>query len=320
MSFKKIEIDEIRKLININNNKHFDYKLDVLYRDYQNLYFDTQFKNKSVVFKNENRIFIPLTTDPKSKLYSYYGDSIEFISDKPIQKDDYDKIKNYFNDVKGNNVFKFKIKDEKSIIENKIKNIDRVIQEIYIDLSKSIDEIKKEFSSNVRNEIKKDYYGVSFEIVDYDNYNKDEIFNMMDLHIKISGRQTRSEKTWIQNEKMLLCKQGFLIKVIHNNKVVSFSFFYHNDTTCIYLSSVGDRDLYGKIRNMHLKSMWLAINYVKNKCKFFYVGHLTLFSKKKLTEKQINIEKFKSKLRGINSNFVTLSALPEYNYYKDFIG
>ena len=51
------------------------------------------------------------------------------------------------------------------------------------------------------------------------NYEKDLIFEMMEHHIKISKRQTRSKESWKKNEEMILNDKGFLVKVTYKNKL-----------------------------------------------------------------------------------------------------
>ena len=194
-----------------------------------------------------------------------------------------------------------------------------MIKEIYIDLSLSLENIKSNFSSNLRNEIKKEYSNTTFEIIDYKNYKKDMIYEMMELHKLVAGRQTRSKDSWQQNEKMILKNRGFLTRVTVDQKVISYSFFYHNEYTCMYLSSVGLREYYKIVRNVHHKSLALAINQAKINCKYFFVGHVTLFDKIPISDKEKNIEKFKAKFKGINKNFVIINKLPEYELYSKLI-
>ena len=123
---------------------------------------------------------------------------------------------------------------------------------------------------------------------------------MRDLHIMVSGKETRSKDSWYQNEKMILDGNGFLIKTIYKNKTISYSFFYINKTTCTYFSSCTLRDYFKIIRNINHKSLWLAINYAKGKCDNFFIGSLTKYSKNKVDEKELQIEKFKKKF---NKNY-----------------
>ena len=108
---------------------------------------------------------------------------------------------------------------KKKIINNNSPLIEKIIYEIYIDLSENIETIKSRFSSNLRNEINRNYENTKYEIVDKNNYEMNEIFKMMKFHIKISGRQTRSDETWKINEDMLLNDQGFLTRIKYNNDV-----------------------------------------------------------------------------------------------------
>jgi len=166
MSFKKIEINQLLKVKHVCEKKQFSYLLDAFQRKYKELYNDTDFLNRSVFLDNDNQIYIPKTLNKKTKKYSFYGHPIEIFSKNFISKIDYLKIQNYFQKIKSEKLFKFQIKLEQNLINKKIEKIEKVINEIYIDLSKSIDEIKNNFSSTLRNEIKKDYENTKFEIID----------------------------------------------------------------------------------------------------------------------------------------------------------
>ena len=137
----------------------------------------------------------------------------------------YIKIKKYFDKLKSNKLFKFQIKNEQDLLKEKSQIVEQIINEIYIDLSKNIDEIKRNFSSNLRNEINRNYSDTNFQIIDKKNYKKNEILEMMNLHKRIAGKVTRSEQSWKQNEKMIENDKGFLIKVTYKEKLVSYSFF-----------------------------------------------------------------------------------------------
>ena len=319
MKLKEIETEELIKIKQISKKKHFSHMLDPLYIKFNELYHETSFINKSVFLNNDNPIYIPNTINKKTKKYSFYNKPIEIFSENEISKIDYLEIKNYFDKIKSEKLFKFEIKHEQNLIDSRLDQVEQIFNEIYIDLSQSIEQIKNNFSSNTRNEIKKNYDGAKFEIINKENYKENEIFQMMNFHIKISGKQTRSEQSWKQNEKMILSDRGFLIKVTYKDKLVSLSFFYHNNFICRYYSSVADRDYFKQIRNMHHKSIWLAIDHVKEKCKFFFIGPLTIFNKKNISDKEKNIENFKSKFKGINSRFLVLNSFPEYDFYKKFI-
>ena len=189
MTPKEINIEELIKIKQISENKYLSHLADPLFMKYQEFYHETDFINKSIFLNSDNQIFIPITID-KNKKYSFYGNPIKIISENYISKIDYLEIQSYFE----------KIKNENDLIDNKSDQVERIFYEINIDLLESIEQIKSNFSSNTRNEIKKSYEDTNYQIIDKKNYKKDQIFEMMYFHIKISGKKTRSEQSWKQNE------------------------------------------------------------------------------------------------------------------------
>ena len=315
MNLKKIKLEELQYDENISKKIHFCYKTDLLHRDYQNLYYKTNFVNKSFEINTINKVIVPMTLNESKNNYSFFGDPVEIFFSNRISKSMYEELISIFKEINSEIKFKIEIKDEK-LLNEKDDYIEKIVNEIYIDLSLKKDQIKSNFSSNHRNEISKNYLNSTFEIIDYKNYKKDTIFEMMELHKHVSGRQTRSIESWKQNEKMILEKKGFITKVKLDNKVISFSFFYHNNFTCIYSSSVGLREYYKVVRNMHHKSLWLAINYAKKYCNYFYIGPITIYSKENISEKEKNLQKFKNKFKGINKKFIIINKLPNYETLK----
>ena len=134
---KKIEFNEIVKEKKIYKQKHFIYKLDNYIRKYQELFHKTEFINESLSIDN-NKIIIPLTKNKKSNDYSLYGDPIEIFFDEIISFKNYEIIDKYFKKLKEKKIFKFKINNEKKIINNNSPLIEKIIYEIYIDLSENI--------------------------------------------------------------------------------------------------------------------------------------------------------------------------------------
>ena len=318
MSFNEIKIEEFIKIKKIYEDSYFSFFCDPLNLKYQEFYHKTKFINKSMTLSKDSQIFIPITVDQYNK-YSFFGKPIKIVFESDIKELDYLKIQNFFKKVKSEKLFIFEIKDEQNLIESKSNLIDKIFYDINIDLSEGLEKIKKNFTSNTRNEIKKNYPYTSYEIIDRNNYKKDDIFEMMNLHIKISGKKTRSEETWRLNEKMIMSGKGFLIKVNYRNETVSYSFFSYNDFICSYFSSVADRKYYNYIKNMHHKSLWTAIIFAANKSKVFNVGKVTMFNKNYMSDKEKNIEKFKKKFKGVNTKFVILNNFPDYTFFKKFI-
>ena len=153
---------------------------------------------------------------------------------------------------------------------------------------------------------------MNYEIIDKINYKKNEILNMRKMHIQVSGRETRSKESWIQNEKMILDGNGFIVKAVYKNKPISYSFFFYNNRTCRYFSSCTLREYFKIIKNITHKSLWYAILYAKKNSNYFYVGSSTVFSKKPLSEKELNIEKFKKQFSSKSEEYYIFNDVPNF--------
>jgi len=308
---KNVSIKDIRSSFAFSN-KNISYRLEDLYVDYAREYHNNLiFEDLSFSINLKNNLIIcPVTLDTNKingiKSLSYYGDYIDILSNLKPEKEELKIIYDYFESIakKHNTKYlKIKIKENNIFNQDLIKNLnpDSVIQEVNIDLNLTIDEILANASLKFRNIIKKNYAELTYDIINKDNYNNGEIFKMQKLHLDVSGFQSRSDLTWLINEKMILNGNGFIIRVKNKEKVISYNFFIYNKTTCSYHSSCTLRDFFLKFRNISYKTLFIAVKYLKNiNCNNFLVGYKTLFSKKELTIKEKNIEFFKSRLIKTN--------------------
>ena len=67
MNLKKIKLEELQYDENISKKIHFCYKTDLLHRDYQNLYYKTNFVNKSFEINTINKVIVPMTLNESKK-------------------------------------------------------------------------------------------------------------------------------------------------------------------------------------------------------------------------------------------------------------
>jgi hypothetical protein len=304
---KKVSIKDIRSSFAFNN-KNISHRLEDLYVDYAREYHNNLiFEDLSFSINLKNNLIIcPVTLDTNKtngiKSLSYYGDYIDILSNLKPDKEELKIIYDYLNCIlEKHNIkyLKIKIKENNIFNQDLIKNHnpDSVIQELNINLRLTIEEILANATFEFRNIIKKNYSELTYDIINKDNYNNSEIFKMQKLHLDVSEFQSRSDLTWVINEKMILNDNGFIIRVKNKEKVISYNFFIYNKTTCSYHSSCTLREFFFKFRNISYKTLFIAIKYLKKiNCNNFLVGYKTLFSKKELTIKEKNIEFFKSRL------------------------
>ena len=137
---------------------------------------------------------------------------------------------------------------------------------------------------------------------------------MMNMHRMVSQKITRSKETWLLNGKMIKNNNGFIIKVIYKKKTISFSLFFFNNEEAIYFSSCTDRYYFKDFINITHKSIYHSINYLKNNgCKKLTLGECkTIYSSEDITQKEKNIQKFKSSFGGdIYINFYLKKLDPD---------
>ncbi len=179
------------------------------------------------------------------------------------------------------------------------KNIKKISIQKFIELDKNIEDIIRKFSKGHKHLINKVSKELNYQIINFKNY-KDEIQDMMRLHQEVSGKVTRSKKTWEINEKMILDKKGFIISVKFGVEVISYSFFYFNNNFSEYFSSCTKRNYFNVFKNVTHNSILLAIKYLKSmKLKYFTLGETKiLYDKNLVSKKEINICTFKNSFGG----------------------
>jgi hypothetical protein len=92
------------------------------------------------------------------------------------------------------------------------------------------------------------------------------------LHIRESGKVTRSEASWRRQLEIVNANEGFLVTGSYNGELVVVGMFMFNNLNCYYFNSAAKRDLF-KNPLFHAV-MWTAILHAKKiGCRWFEVGH-----------------------------------------------
>ena len=303
----QISKEEIR-LTFLQNDKNISWRLQDLYIDYLKAYFNnSRFEDLSFKINfSDNLVIFPITLEIRNeneKFLNYYGDYIDFFYKKIPKAEEQEVIYNYFDYL----INKYQVKN----LKIKIKQIDykfnreplytteldSVLKQININLNLSLEEILNNFTSGLRNVLKKDYPVLHYEVRDKNNYTEGDMSRMQKLHLEVSGYKTRSDLTWLINERMILDNLGFLVRVKAYDKIISYNFFIHDKITCSHHSSCTYREFFKEYRNITYKSLFLAMKYLKNanKCNNFFIGYKTIFSTKQLSQKEKDIEFFKER-------------------------
>ena len=309
-------------------NKFYSNHLNPNSIDFKREYYkDSKFSNYSIEIKNSKyQYFIPITIESKKnkKYLNFFGNPVTMLLNKELNDQNYIDILDYLKKLDKDHKFEkinLKIEIEKNHFQEikKKKYFENFSNEIFVNLHNSENEIYENFQSNLRGLLKKEYSGISLEIIDKDNYTKQDMIEFRNLHIKVSGRLTRSIETWDIQERKINNNEAFIVKVLRNNETISLSYFTVSNKNVYYDVSVGLRELYRHYKNIHHKSLLEAIKYAKSKnCKSFFIGSFLEESKKKIDTKEKNIQMFKKRfvkpsfyytLIGVNSIPETLEFL-----------
>ena len=288
-----------------------------MYLSYQKKYNENKIYSDILLNLDKNNLLnltLEKTKNSNLKSLNFYGNPI-FLknSNENIKLKVFEELKKILTLHEINEIIykkKLSLNEVEKISKKKFSN--EIVVENYIDLNKSLDEIRKNFSKGHKHILNKDYKDLIYEVFDYKNYTKNQIEEMRELHKKVSGKVTRSLESWKVNEDMILNKKGFLVKVKENDKLISYSFIFKNFEEAIYFSSCTLRDKFITYKNITHKSIWKCISYLKDSnCKKFHLGiSKTLYSKKNIDQKRKNIERFKSSFGGEKTIFAIFDQLP----------
>tara|TARA_B100001057_G_scaffold451922_1_gene495415 strand:- start:371 stop:1354 length:984 start_codon:yes stop_codon:yes gene_type:complete len=310
MIFRNTNFLFIREEIE-NNFKRSHLMLEPIFVDYLKKYNSgSLFTDISFLIKNNKSIlYCPLTIEnkDKKKILNFFGESF-FIICKNKTKEIIELFYNEINDI----LLKEKIGEINFLFQKKIENFnlqneinlsffEKISNRKYIDLTLDLNSIEKNFSKGHKSAIKKRYEDLEYKVIDNSNYNND-ILDMMKMHQTVSKKITRSRDTWLLNGEMIKNKNGLLIKVFYKKKNISSSLFFFNKDEALYFSSCTDRNYFKDFINITHMSIYNSIKYLKNfGCKKLTLGDCkTHYSQKTISEKEKNIEKFKSSFGGNN--------------------
>jgi hypothetical protein len=110
------------------------------------------------------------------------------------------------------------------------------------------------------------------------------VYNLKELHHKVAGRKTRSDKTWDIQQEMINAGEAFVVELYKDGTLLSAALFYINKWCCYYAVAASLECV-----NSH-PVIWAAIEY----CKEEGLNRFELGEKLEGTEKEKNISKFKS--------------------------
>lgn len=327
---KKVDFEKLQNSSFIEN-KFYSHYLNQNSIDFRKEYYkDSKFLNYSVEIKNSKyQYFLPITVQLKKnkKYLNFFGLPIIVLLSKKLTDQNYIDIFDYL--YKLDKEFKFdevnlKVEIEKKHFQEikKEKYFENFSHEIFINLQESKEKIYENFQSNLKGVLKKIYPDIHTEVIDRDNHTNQVMIEFKNLHFKVSGRFTRSTKTWEIQDKKVKSGEAFIVRIRKNNELISLSYFSMINKNVYYDVAVALREFYSQYKNIHHKSLWKAIQHAKFKnCNSFFVGSFLEESKTEISAKEKNIQMFKK--RFVKPNFyhtlVGINYIPEASKFFKYI-
>ena len=143
--------------------------------------------------------------------------------------------------------------------------------DLYVDLRATLPEIKSSIRSSYRSLVSPDKSLWTIELVNgrggLGAWNE-----FQQLHLKVSGRRTRSEKTWLLQYEAIVSGESFLIALRNSNgTMVGGGYFICSIHEGFYAVGAYDRDLFDQPLG-HIVQ-WQAITELKKRgCIHYYIG------------------------------------------------
>lgn len=308
--FKTLQIQKVEFLSDLIKyrfeyfkfSKVIDYSM-ILYSDTQPIalmpIYVTPYKNKSTKFAPKNLITPLFDTKNKKKrfqIYSQYLDLIYNIKKKhKIKKVNFDIDCLYQGDTEFMSFLlenEYKIESSKTIILTQIDSANPKNSKDYRKSYRSL------INSNINN--------YDIRVLDHNNFDKNVWESFKILHLKVSGKKTRSDETWKIQQESIINKSAVLIYIKKKENYLGFAFFFKTKTNALYSSAAYDIEQNKKIPIGHLIQDFAITYFSKNKISNYYIG---FNENKKINENQKdkNLALFKKGFANRFSVLLTLS-------------
>ena len=192
-----------------------------------------------------------------------------------------------------------------------------VRHEALVDLNQPIQDIKASFRKSYKSLINRSEKIWSAYVVPISDL-CDEWPKFKALHIKVSGRQTRSDHSWMLQKQSALNNEGFLVVVYRNNnlsrELIGAGFFEVSSYEGVYSVGAYDRSLFDQPVS-HIVQLRAIEELKRRGCDWYYIGRCHFPGDSPLPEqKELSISLFKSGFANHFSCSYELSHTLDYDH------
>jgi hypothetical protein len=260
---------------------------------------------------------IEINADIQPKI-GYFGRSAALVSSRSFEVDLVDSatqilenyIKNDINNIlfKNSEVFgEIRINNpivfQTTFVENLIRKFTKVETRFsrIVDLNQEEEEILAAYSKSVKSALSKKLSdSQKIEIVDQNSPRdiiESSFGSLKSLHLDSAGKLTRSLQSWKIQKQFLINGNAFIVQLLSHGNVISSAYFMITDYDCYYGVSASAP----KISGVSLSHLCISEGIAYSKklgLQTFHLGEQYSYLSHKITDKEFNIEKFKSFFGG----------------------
>lgn len=172
--------------------------------------------------------------------------------------------------------------------------IESVTHELYYNLMLPVHEADKKMHKKVRQDINKGYKYYRYEVICSESKNIDDMIELFrKYHIEISGRETRSKKTWEKQAEGIRKNKDFAVYLydLETGELHGASLFTVTNHFCYYSVAAYNRDRFDRPIGHMVQD--IAINYLRQMGVKWYVIGDRYYAADHVDSKMLSISKYK---------------------------
>lgn len=247
------------------NNHYFR---NVHSQSYYREYLGDDNRNRTIIVRRRETPILALTRLCKANEINFAGQPSEIISVV-------DKIESRMATVEMISHLKKMSKNVR--LSGAINNNSIVIKELaafitsinhsyhgYVDLRLPRESYKKVLRKSYKSLINWGEKNFSIRLADQNATDLSEFKAFQNLHLRASGKSTRSEATWSKQFDTISAGFGFLINAYYNDKIVGGCYIMNDQKQAFYAVAAGNRDLMGQNIPVNHFPLYHAIRHCQN--------------------------------------------------------
>ena len=175
-----------------------------------------------------------------------------------------------------------------------------------IDLNLPENELRRDLRKSYKSLITWGEKNIALTTYGPQNVTSADMEKFRQIHIKVSGRETKPKAAWERQYQQIVDGESFIILGEIGQELVTSGLFVHSPSFCFYGVSASIREMFDKPL-AHI-IIWQAIIEAKRRgCRYLELGDLPYLYKDKHTEKENNISIFKRGFGGQARVFLQIS-------------